>query len=117
MKISRPDRSAPERRPSRVELTRNGLVADDRARDELRKERDIERNVDGVAVRPEPPAVDVDDVGKAVKGEERDAEGELDVGLAEVPAQRLEQGGKISGDEIGVFEDPEHQKIDGNREA
>ena len=114
---ARADGSAPERLAALVELARDRLVADDRAGDELRKERDVERDVDRIAVGAEAAPVDVDDVGQAVEGEERDAERQLDVGLAEVVAERLQERGEIGGDEVRVFEDAEHEEIAGDREA
>src|SRR5271169_1521339 len=52
-----------------------------------------------------------------MEGEERDAQRQLDVGPDDVGAERLDKSSKISGDEIGVFEDSEHEKIDGDRDA
>ena len=112
---ARADRGAPERLAALVELAGDRLVADDRAGDELGKERNVERHVDRIAVGAEASPVDVDDVAEAVEGEERDAERQLDVGLAEVVAERLQERGEIGGDEIGVFEQAEHEKVDRRR--
>ena len=108
---ARPDRSAAQRRSSRVELARNGLVADDRARDELRKERDIERDVDGIAVRPEAPPVDVDDVAQAVEGEERDAERKFDVGLAEIVSERPSSAAKLAVMKLAYLKTPSTRRL------
>ena len=70
------DGGAAKREPAGVKLTSDRLVANDRPRDQLREERNVESDVDRIAVGPEPSAVDVDDVGQAVEGEKRDAERE-----------------------------------------
>ena len=49
------DRDAAEREPAGVQLAGDGLVANDRPRDQLRKQGDIEGDVDRVAVGPELP--------------------------------------------------------------
>ena len=108
---ARSDGGAPEGLPALVELSRDRLVPDDRAGDELRKEGNVKRDVDRIAIGAEAPPVDVDDVGQAVEGEERDAERQLDVRMAEVIAERLQERGEIGGDEVGVFENAEHQEI------
>ncbi len=114
---ARADGGAPERLTALVELARDRLVADDRAGDELGKKRDVERHIDRVAIGAEAATIDVDDVAEAVEGEERDAERQLDVGVAEVVAERLQERGEIGGGEIGVFEDSEHEKIAGDGEG
>ena len=106
-----PTEARPKRLPALVELSRDRLVPDDRAGDELRKEGNVKRDVDRIAIGAEAPPVDVDDVGQAVEGEERDAERQLDVRMAEVIAERLQERGEIGGDEVGVFENAEHQEI------
>ena len=91
MKMRAPTEARPKRLPALVELSGDGLVADDRAGDELGEEGDVERDVDRIAIGAEAAAVDVDDVAQAVEGEERDAERQLDVRMAEVEAERLER--------------------------
>ena len=59
--------------PSR-ELVGDVAVADDRAGDELRKEQQVQRRVDGALLRDRVAPVDVDDVGDRVEREERDAD-------------------------------------------
>ncbi len=67
--------------PAGVQLPGDGLVANDWSRNQLREQGNVERDVDRVAIGPEPPAVDVDDVGEAMEGEKRDAERKRDVRL------------------------------------
>ena len=110
------DRSPAEREPTEVQLASDGLVANDRPRDQLRKEGNIERDVDRIAVGPETPPVDVDDVGEAVEGEERDPKRKVDIGRDNRQSERRDQTGEIGGDEIRVFEDAENEKISCHRD-
>ena len=66
--------------PAASNCRASGLVANDRSRDELREQGNVERNVDRVAIGSKSTTVDVDDVGQAMEGEKRDAERERNVG-------------------------------------
>ena len=59
-----------------VDLLRDGGVAHDGTGDELREKGDVERELERVALHRGVAAVDVDDVAQALKGEERDADGQ-----------------------------------------
>ena len=59
-----------------VDLLRDGGVAHDGTGDELRKEGDIERELERVALHRGVAAVHVNDVAQALKGEEGDADGQ-----------------------------------------
>ena len=80
------DRRAAQRVPARIQLARDGLVADDGPGDQLREQGDVERDLDRIAIGPEPAPVDVDDVGQAVEGEEGDAQRQMDMGRSRPPA-------------------------------
>ena len=109
------DRSVRQRQPSRVELTGDRLVANDRSGDELGKQRDVQGDIDRIAIGLEAPPVYIDDVGHAVKGEERDPERKFDFRFPDAVAERDKQGIEIGGEEIGVFEHAENQQIAGHR--
>ena len=114
---ARADRDAAEREPARVELPGDGLVANDRPGDQLRKEGDIESDIDGIAVGSEPPPVDVDDVREAMEGEEGDAERQGDIGLRHHNSERPEQRREIAGDEIRIFEQRKDEKVARHRDG
>ena len=59
-----------------VDLLRDGGVAHDGTGDELRKEGDVKRELERVALHRSVAAVHVDDVAQALKGEEGDADGQ-----------------------------------------
>ena len=100
--------------PAGVELAGDGLVANDRPSDELREQGNIEGDVDRVAVGPESPPVDVDDVGQAMEGEEGDSERKRDVGLRYRQSERRHHRREIAGDKIRVFEDRKDDEIAGD---
>ena len=108
---ARADGGAAERRPAHVELAGDGLVADDRARDELGKERDVERDVDRIAVGAEAAAVDVDDVGQAMEGEERDAERQFDIGPAEVTPSGLQAAARFPVMKLAYLKMPSTRRL------
>ncbi len=58
-----------------------------------------------------PSPIDVDDVGQAVEGEERDAERQRDVRQATASPKRSQQDIEVGGDEIGIFEGGQQQQI------
>ncbi len=100
------------------ELARNLAVADDRSRDELRKQKEIERGLDRALLRVRVTAIDVYDVRNRVKGEERDPDWKNQMGHG-VRAQPKAGPDDIHGldKERRVLEDPQHQQIGAHGEG
>ena len=63
----------------RVELRQEEGGTDDRAGDELRKEGQVEQHVGQPAAYRDIASVDIHDIGDAMEGEERDADGKDDL--------------------------------------
>ena len=100
-------------------LLEERLGAHDRPGDEMRKEADVEQDVDQRARRRELPAVDVDDVGQRVEGQERDRDRQRRprrradrACQPRLSARLIERG----GEEVIVLETAEHAEIDDDAE-
>ena len=83
--------------------------ADDRACDQLRKEREVEEVVAPAVDGFERTAVDVDRVAERLEQEERDADGQEDV--LEFEESRAEEVAGDLDEEIGVLEVTQHGQI------
>ena len=106
-------RDAPEPHAPRAEAARNRVIADDRAGDELRKHRDVDRDLKQVAVG-RCAAMHVDQVRDRVKGEERDAERQREAGQRERgTGDRVHR----AEDKVGVLEQAEGGEVRRHREC
>ena len=106
------DRDDPPR-----ELIRDVAVADDRPRDQLRKQQQVQRRMHRALLRRRIAAVDVHDVGDRMEREERDADRQehawhVDARAAEDAEQRVD----VLDEEVRVLEDAQHGQVDGDRE-
>jgi hypothetical protein len=79
------------------------VVADDWTGDELRKHRDVDRDLEQAAVR-RGAAMNVDEVRERVKGEERNAERQCEAEQREGLTDDSVEG---ANGELGVFEHAE----------
>jgi hypothetical protein len=79
------------------------VVADDRTGDELRKHRDVDRDLEQAAVR-RGAAMNVHEVRERVKGEERNAERQFEAGQREGLTDDSVEG---ANGELGVVEHAE----------
>ena len=114
---ARADGGAAEREPARVQLARDGLVANDRSRDQLREEGNVERDVDRIAIGPESPPVDVDDVGQAVEGEEGDPERKWILVVDDRQSERRQQApARLAVTKLAYLKIPRTQQISGDRD-
>ncbi len=97
---------------ARDDLTGDVLVSDDRSGDELREEKNIEREGAYPALRRRVPASYVDQVRKRMEGEKRDSERQGDgrerYGL---PMQGSERDVDIGGREIRVLEYSQQRQV------
>ncbi len=99
------------------------LVADDRSRDQLRKECDEERQADRIALGGMLTPMHVDQIRDRLEREERDPDREMDIG--EARSKRSRQGqprhaadrGKTFEEEIGVLEPGEDREIRRDRQG
>jgi len=93
--------------------------ADDRAGDEVREERQVDRDVDGRRALAQ-AAADVDGVGDRLKGEEGQADGQRhgEQRQRRAEPELFEQARDAVDEEPVVLEEPECEKIecDGNRD-
>jgi hypothetical protein len=83
------------------------VVADDWTGDELRKHRDVDRDLEQAAVR-RGAAMNVDEVRERVKGEERNAERQFEAGQREGLTDDSVEG---ANGELGVFENGEDCEV------
>jgi len=105
-------------RPMGPQLVRDVVVADDRAGDELGEHRNVECEVDDLALGGDLPAVDVDEVGERVEGEKGDADRE--VNRAEVHSRgtrRSDEKVQVRDDESRVLEEGEQPQVSGHRQG
>ena len=113
-----PVRQVVDRDPSAGELIGDVAVADDRAGDQLRKQQQIQRGVDGTLLRRCIPAVDVHDVRDGVEGEKRDADGQQEPRHDErLRMEREKQRVDVVGEKVGVLEDAEDDQVGRDRES
>ncbi len=96
-----------------AQLLRDVVVFHDRAGDELREHRDVEREVDDVAVRLHLAAVDVDQIRHRLEGEERDADRKRQIVIRDMDAEDVVDRAE---EEAPVFEEAEHEDVDNERE-
>ena len=102
-------------RPVR-QLRRHRPVADDRPRDQLRKIHDVERERHRRTLRIGDAAVDVDQIGQDVEGDERDAQRQRHVRVGKRPAEdRLEHHVEVVDQEVGVLEQDQDEEISRDR--
>src|SRR5205085_5228203 len=99
-------------RSTRDDLARDVAVAHDWPRDEVREERDVEREVRELLLRFQLPAVNVNEVRDAHEGEEGDAYGQMYGGERD---GRQPCGGEhrveVRDEEVGVLEDDQQEQI------
>ncbi len=88
-----------QRLPAVHDLLLDGVVADDRAGDELREERDVEAHIPHTLLRLRLAVVNVKEIGQELEGEERNPDGEGNVDPGEIFVQQkpqlLRQEGKV----------------------
>ncbi len=90
----------------RSELRQELVRAHDRPGDEMREETDVEHDVERRARGRQAPAIDVDDVGNRVKGQERDRhrQGDVDEADRRVQPQRMGERENLRDEEVEIFE-------------
>ena len=107
-----------QRDDSPRELVREVAVTDDRSGNQLRKEQQVERGMDGALLRRRVAAMDVDDVRDGVEGEEGDADRQQHPRHDDRPdAQSQEERVDVVGEEVRVFEHAEDREVHGDRQG
>ena len=91
-----------------VDLTRDGIVAHDRACHELREHRNIEQQITKMALHGGLTTVDIDKVGYRLEGVEANTYRERYLWHGDIDTQRVERG----GDESCILKYAENQDID-----
>ena len=100
--------------PRQKDLRHDEARSNDRPRDQLREEADVERDVEEGPLRPDLAAVYVDDVADRVKRVEADADRENNSHHRQVDRDSKigERGGGVRQEEIVIFEEAQDGEVD-----
>ena len=93
-----------------IDLIGDGLIADDGAGNQLRKERDVKADVLGTDLGLGAAPVDVNYIGHGLKGKEGDAQGEGNVLKRKLKAKTVQ----IGNEKIQIFIHKQDTQIPGN---
>ena len=97
-----------------LELRHHHLGADDRAGHELGEERNVQEDVEDRSRRRDHAAIDVDDVGDALEGEERDPDREHDLEKRQLALQPYREHEVVQAldEEAVILEEPQSDEVE-----
>ncbi len=110
-------RHPPQRGAPRPDAVRDGGVAHDGARHQLREHGDVDRDLLEPGIGLHAPPVHVHQIGDGVEGEEGDAQRQLQMHHRQWMAQRPQEQIEILRQEGGVFEQDQPGEVESYRQA